>query len=857
MFYPTKNDDIKNISNNTEKFSKLITEIERFIEIKKKKPTSFEGIVEKIDLSNNTLTIKLSRPQLSNFSKDSLVLIKDSLSSNMEIRATVKKYYNSTLKLEMKHDPSIFENRKVWIDTEKTNVILERLNKVIKTIKNGEINQENIRILDILINNVTPKYNKKIISQISKKLNENQKEGVINSIKAEDFHLIIGPPGTGKTFVIEELIKQFKKKKKKTLITAWSNLAVDNIIKRLPNKETKNCVRIGPINKVDPKIKHLSIFEKMTKHEDWKDVEKQRKLIDELIKSIPKIKKEIDSAQDMIDQRRNMKKEFNMELNTLMLEKQKYEKLISNLVNKIYKTNINRLNEEISIISNKSEICSKLSKNILNENKLKFKIPKIDYIKKLKKDTRNSKLDILSKKIYSLFSNHNNVKLESLEKDYKKNKKHLSEINNLQKIYNNLKKENKNKLNKLYLKQTGHPDEDTLNYEFRAYNKLKEEYLSSFEDQEYFNTKNIISKINYEVYTTYLTSLIKKIELIEIKINGINTEMYVQINQKKDLNKKYINIVSSLNFYKKNLDRLKKSIISDILENADIIASTAVSSCHPFLDNIDFDVMIMDESTQVASFMSLLPLLKCKKFVLVGDNKQLQPIEEEDISPEMNLSIFNRLFKMYPKSTTFLSTQYRMHKTIAQIANEIFYEGKLRTSKQAESRILNLKMGKHLFLNPKIPVAFLDTSKVNYFEDGTGYGCSNTQEAKYIAYIVSLFIKKGIKMKDIAVITPYVKQKLLIKEFLNDIKIKDVEVNTIHKFQGREKDIIIMSFAKSKKYSFNKHNLRFIENGTLVNVAITRARKKLILVGNTETLNQSKLLNKLIDKIGKENSIVL
>jgi len=212
---------------------------------------------------------------------------------------------------------------------------------------------------------------------------------------------------------------------------------------------------------------------------------------------------------------------------------------------------------------------------------------------------------------------------------------------------------------------------------------------------------------------------------------------------------------------------------------------------------------------------------------------------------------------MYPKDATFLPVQYRMHKTIAQIASEIFYEGKLRTSKQAAERILNLKVGKHLFLNPKIPVVFIDTSKVAYYEDEVGFGCSNTQEAKYVAYLVSLFIKKGIKMKDIAVITPYVKQNLLIREFLDKIKIKDVEVNTVHKFQGREKDIIIMSFAKSKKYAFSSYKLRFIENNTLVNVAITRARKKLILVGNSKTLAQSQLLNKVISKIGKENSVFL
>ena len=345
--------------------------------------------------------------------------------------------------------------------------------------------------------------------------------------------------------------------------------------------------------------------------------------------------------------------------------------------------------------------------------------------------------------------------------------------------------------------------------------------------------------------------------MLNVKIKSLNTEVYIKINYKDDLYRRYGNLLSSLNSHKRTVDKLIKAIISDIINKADLIAATAISSCHYFLDDTNFDVVIMDEATQVASFMSLLPLLKCKRFILVGDNRQLQPIEEEDISKEMNLSIFNRLFEMHPRVPTFLLIQYRMHKSIARIANEIFYEGKLRTSEKVAERILSLKVGKHQFLNPKRIVVFIDTMKVAYYEDEVGSGCSNTKEAKYIAYVVSLFIKKGIKTADIGVVTPYVKQKLLIEEFLKDIKIKGVEVNTVHKFQGREKDIIIMSFARSKKYSFPQYKLKFIEKETIVNVAITRAKKKLILVGNSRTLCQSKLLSKVVNKIGKRNSIIL
>jgi len=848
---------MENIPINTEKYFKIIEEIEKFIEIKKKRPTTFKGNVEAIDLSSNILTIKLQSPNQLNLLRGSFVLIKEDNTESTDTRAIIKEIYNSNVKLEIETAHQYLKIKKIVIDIEKTNVILERLKNVIDKIKEGKINSDNVRILDILINNRKPKYDQKKVSFISRKLNDNQKEGVIDSIKADDFHLIIGPPGTGKTYVIEELTKQFIKRKQKILITAWTNLAVDNIIKRLPKNETKNIVRIGPIKEVDSKVKKLSIFEKMKEHKDWKEVERQRKIKDEIFKIIPKVKEEVNLAQKSIDQSKDTTKILNNELNNLILEKKKYEELLAISIDNNSIIDASSISNELDTINEKSESRLLLSRNILQMNNLQSKIPDQIYIKNLNKSIRNMKIPLVSKKVSSIFSQKNEKELRDLEKEYEKNRRYLDEIFKLEKKYTELKKLTEDEFNKIYPDRNGFPDKDALNLEFKIYQILEDKYFPILKEQGILNTKRVISKINQEVYEIYIDSLKKKMELNDIKIKGVNNEMYIQINHRNDLHNKYINLLFSLDLYKKNIDKLIKSITSDIINKATIIASTTVSSCHYFLDNTNFDVMIMDEASQVASFMFLLPLLKCKKFILVGDNKQLQPIEEEDISKEMNLSIFNRLFETYPGASTFLSIQYRMNKSIAQIANEIFYEGKLRTSEKVAKRILSLKGGKHQFLNPKIPVVFIDTSKVAYYEDEVDLGCSNIKEAEYIAYIVSLFVKKGIKALDMGVVTPYVKQKLLIKEFLNGIKIKSVEVDTVHKFQGREKDIIIMSFARSKKYSFPQYKLNFIENETLVNVAITRAKKKLIIVGNSNTLCQSKLLNRVVNKIGDGNRIIL
>ncbi len=857
MFYQTKRDNMENVPINNEKYSKITSEIERFIEIEKKKPKTFKGIVEKVDLSNNTLTIKLESTKQPNLSKDSLILIREDSPLSIDIRATTKEIYNFNLKLEIKTDPSHFENKKVIIDTEKTNIILERLKNIVDNIKEGKISLDNIKILDFIIGKNKPHYSQKRVTYISKKLNEDQKNGVINSIKAEDFHLIIGPPGTGKTYVIEELIKQFTKRNQKLLITAWANLAVDNIIKRLSKKEIKNIVRIGPVNKIDSEVKKFSIYEKMKKHKDWGEVERYRKIIDGLFKLIPKIKGEINSIQEGINQIKDKRSGFDGGINNLITEKQKYEGVMQLTIGNKNIVNISSINNEMILINKKSEACLSLSKNILEMDKLQLKIPEEEHIKNLKKLTRKMKISIVGKNVSSLFSHKLDRELNNLKQEYEKNREDLDEIDELKRRCNNLKKSNKNEFSKIYSNENGSPDKDALNFEFKTYKILEDKYLPILREQEMSNIIRRISEINQEVYGIYVDSLNKKIDLFNMKINSINTELYVQINHKKNLCREYVNLLCSLDFYKKNVDKLIKTIISDIINKANIILSTVASSGSSFLDNINFDVVVMDEATQVASFMSLLPLLKCKRFILVGDNKQLQPIDEKNISKEMNLSIFNRLFEMHPKVPTFLSVQYRMHKSIARIANEIFYEGKLITSEKVAERILSLKVDKPQFLNPKIPVMFIDTSKVAYYEDEVGSGCSNTKEAKYVTYIVSLFIKKGIKTSNIGVVTPYKKQKFLIRDFLKDIGIKGIEVDTAHGFQGREKDIIIISSAKSKKYSFPQYKLMFIERETLVNVTITRAKKKLILVGNSKTLCQSKLWNKIINKIGKKNSIIL
>jgi len=324
--------------------------------------------------------------------------------------------------------------------------------------------------------------------------------------------------------------------------------------------------------------------------------------------------------------------------------------------------------------------------------------------------------------------------------------------------------------------------------------------------------------------------------------------MHFKINKKHKISKKINNVRESIEKYKGDKKNLTAYIDSEIIEEAEIIAATVISSVNSVLDDIQFDYVIMDEASQVASFMSLLPLLKCKKFVLVGDDKQLQPIKESKLSEELNLSIFNRLIGKYSEASIFLDTQYRMNRKIAYIASKLFYEGKLKTYEAIADKCLECELNSDL-MDSKTPLTYIDTADLDYHEGGIGSGCENIKEAQLVAQITDDFLKNGINPEDIGIITPYNKHKANIRNHLGN---NGVEVDTVYRFQGKEKDIIIMSFCNSKLGKLRPFIKKFIEQPTQVNVALTRAKKKFIMVGNSETLKQSELLSSVIEMMGKE-----
>ena len=277
--------------------------------------------------------------------------------------------------------------------------------------------------------------------------------------------------------------------------------------------------------------------------------------------------------------------------------------------------------------------------------------------------------------------------------------------------------------------------------------------------------------------------------------------------------------------------KLKK----EILNSADIIATTCTGAGDNDLRAFRFPFILIDEATQAIEPISLISIVKsCQKLVLVGDPEQLAPtITEEHLPTEKGVpplkdalctTLFHRLYtKVAP---IFLNEQHRMHPAIADFPSRIFYAGKLRTAVRAEDRI----PPDVRFIKKDNPITFIN---VDSKEFRVGISRNNPGEADVVVEVVKQLIATSeYKVSDIGIITPYAAQAKCIKYSLGNIK---VDVHSIDSFQGREKEIIVFSTVRNSE----EGEFAFLKDKCRINVLLTRAKRALIGVGNQETLRNS------------------
>ncbi|GFO46497.1 hypothetical protein PoB_007300200 [Plakobranchus ocellatus] len=276
-----------------------------------------------------------------------------------------------------------------------------------------------------------------------------------------------------------------------------------------------------------------------------------------------------------------------------------------------------------------------------------------------------------------------------------------------------------------------------------------------------------------------------------------------------------------------------------------IVATSCLGvSNHPVFQQRSFDVCVVDEASQVLQPACLGPLFHCRKFVLVGDPKQLPPVvqSKEARSLGMDESLF---VKLDNRGATYdLNLQYRMNRVIMELSNRLVYEGQLLCGDpsvaeqclQIDTSLLSDQpKWQKAALSPKIQnsVVFIDTQKIAATEIQDGKGLKNKMEADIVLILLKQLMKAKVGGETVGVISPYRSQVQLLQQMVHAcLPLAGVEVNTVDQYQGRDKSVIIVSFVRTETDNVGE----LLKDLRRLNVALTRARCKLILIGNTVAL---------------------
>jgi regulator of nonsense transcripts 1 len=324
----------------------------------------------------------------------------------------------------------------------------------------------------------------------------------------------------------------------------------------------------------------------------------------------------------------------------------------------------------------------------------------------------------------------------------------------------------------------------------------------------------------------------------------------------------------------KKLTRLKKEIgnLSDhdkrrfrvlcgeveqrLLSAADVVCCTCSVAGDKRLERYRFKYVLVDESTQAAEPECLIPLVHgAKQVVLVGDHCQMRPVIMCRRADGAGLarSLFERLVQL-GENPIRLDVQYRMHPCLSEFSSNAFYEGSLQNGVSADDRDSSRFFP---WPNPRAPMIFYNSMSPEELS-GSSTSFINRTEAAVAEKAVSLLIKNGVKPSSIGVITPYEGQRAYLCNYmsrngaLGAEVYRHVEVASVDAFQGREQEFIVLTCVRSNE----RQGIGFLSDWRRLNVALTRARQGLIIIGNARVLARHPLWHGLVSHFLQQNLVV-
>ena len=310
---------------------------------------------------------------------------------------------------------------------------------------------------------------------------------------------------------------------------------------------------------------------------------------------------------------------------------------------------------------------------------------------------------------------------------------------------------------------------------------------------------------------------------------------------------------------KERATELEVRIRTELFGEARVIACTLVGSANRLLDGQKFGTLFIDEAAQALEAACWIPIRRVSRVILAGDHCQLPPTVKsyEALKAGLGKTLMERIVENKPEVVTLLKMQYRMNEEIMRFSSDWFYGNQVESAPEVRFRSI---------LDLDIPMTWIDTSQFDLPEDsdisfketfvGESFGRINTAEAELTLLALEQYFEKIGKTRilderlDVGVISPYraqvqyLRRLLKNKEFFKPFRHL-ISVNTVDGFQGQERDIILISLVRAN----DEGQIGFLRDLRRMNVAITRARMKLIILGDASTMTRHPFYKKLYDYI--------
>lgn len=626
--------------------------------------------------------------------------------------------------------------------------------------------------------------------------NQSQLDGIYKGISSKDVYLVMGPPGTGKTTVILEWIRYFvREKKMRVLVSSQNNKAVDNVLERIIEEEGIESLRIGNETKVSDSIKPI-LFE--SKLEDLRGkikeaTDKHKLSIEEYTLYWTGIDSALSEAKPLYEKKAELEQEL--------------------------LKGANMLNSTLSACE------TLLAKHNDLEGKIRIRVDKINLL--IAKEDAYKTKNAFFKFILKPFSWIRGLRITHGVSAYDREK---AELDSTRLSYNSNCTEYLKLFDKIALEAYA-PDLETAEEIREAMKDFTADFSKCDRWGIYKITAPEVTDITSSKY--YLT------------LNSRLSAAFARASE----------FTGELDKWQKTaVDSSNHTLQSIILNQVNLVGATCIgiNSQHRFAD-LKFDVSIIDEAGQIQIHNALVPMSVSGKLIMLGDHKQIPPSADEELcgildangipTELLEKSLFEDMYNRLPdENKTMLDTQYRMPAEIADIISDWFYEGKYKSfegKRNMESFIPHIA---------EKPFLIVDTSGsgAKRFERNIPSGDQtlhdNPLEASLAAKITASLADKGYNLDEVGIISGLKAHVELIREELKKNKIPGEKINglaaTLDSYQGQERDIIIYSFGRSSDKSPERNGVGFLTELRRLNVAMSRCKKALIMIGDMKFLSE-------------------